>query len=156
MTHCSTPARGRRLAILVAAASVAYTATAQQSPAPAPSAEKQRMIELGVEHETAAALYEHLKQKPTAAAAHVAKRSGLDRHLDARSEPVLLGSRPGFADGDADGEAHSDVRERVTREARQGERGVEFDPLSNCEPAGMPRWIVEPFLKEWVVTPQQT
>jgi hypothetical protein len=28
--------------------------------------------------------------------------------------------------------------------------------LSNCEPAGMPRWIVEPFLKEFVVTPAQT
>jgi len=35
-------------------------------------------------------------------------------------------------------------------------RGIEFDPLSNCEPAGMPRWIVEPFLKEFVVTPGQT
>ena len=35
-------------------------------------------------------------------------------------------------------------------------RGIEFDPLSNCEPAGMPRWLVEPFLKEFVITPQQT
>jgi hypothetical protein len=35
-------------------------------------------------------------------------------------------------------------------------RGIEFDPLSNCEPAGMPRWMVEPFLREWVVTPQET
>ena len=35
-------------------------------------------------------------------------------------------------------------------------RGIEFDPLSNCEPAGMPRWMVEPFLREFVVTPQQT
>ena len=34
-------------------------------------------------------------------------------------------------------------------------KGIEFDPLSNCEPAGMPRWIVEPFLKEFVVTPHQ-
>ena len=34
-------------------------------------------------------------------------------------------------------------------------KGIEFDPLSNCEPAGMPRWLVEPFLKEFVVTPQQ-
>ena len=35
-------------------------------------------------------------------------------------------------------------------------KGIEFDPLSNCEPAGMPRWMVEPFLREWVVTPQET
>jgi hypothetical protein len=34
-------------------------------------------------------------------------------------------------------------------------KGIEFDPLSNCEPAGMPRWLVEPFLKEFVVTPHQ-
>jgi hypothetical protein len=26
-------------------------------------------------------------------------------------------------------------------------KGIEFDHCSNCEPAGMPRWMVEPFLR---------
>ena len=36
------------------------------------------------------------------------------------------------------------------------ERGVEFDPLSNCAPPGHPRWLTEPFLREFVPTPDQT
>ncbi len=35
-------------------------------------------------------------------------------------------------------------------------RGIEFDPLSNCSPPGHPRWLTEPFLREFVVTPEQT
>ncbi|HET9832783.1 MAG TPA: hypothetical protein VFP91_13760 [Vicinamibacterales bacterium] len=34
--------------------------------------------------------------------------------------------------------------------------GGEYDPLSDCRPPGTPRWFTEPFLKEWVVTPNQT
>jgi len=30
-------------------------------------------------------------------------------------------------------------------------RGVEWDALSNCLPAGYPRWLTEPFLKEIVI-----
>lgn len=36
------------------------------------------------------------------------------------------------------------------------ERGIEFDPLSNCAPPGHPRWLTEPFLREFIVTPEQT
>ncbi len=34
--------------------------------------------------------------------------------------------------------------------------GGEYDPLSKCGPPGVPRWFAEPFLREAVVTPQQT
>ena len=34
--------------------------------------------------------------------------------------------------------------------------GGEYDPLSDCRPPGTPRWFSEPFLKEYVVTPNQT
>jgi hypothetical protein len=157
MTQCSTPARGWRLAILVAAANVAYAATAQQSAPPAPSPEKQRMIELGIEHETAAALYEYLEQQA---------KGG--QPLTWRSVPDWTGiwtreASPFFWDPDQASPTamptakltptfEKELREKLDRV----NRGVEFDPLSNCEPAGMPRWIVEPFLREWVVTPQQT
>jgi hypothetical protein len=35
-------------------------------------------------------------------------------------------------------------------------RGDEFDPLSTCAPPGTPRWLSEPFLREFVITPGQT
>ncbi|MFL2840579.1 MAG: hypothetical protein ACJ0BT_01900 [Pseudohongiellaceae bacterium] len=34
--------------------------------------------------------------------------------------------------------------------------GGEYDPLSDCRPPGHPRWATEPFLHEFVVTPNQT
>lgn len=34
--------------------------------------------------------------------------------------------------------------------------GGEYDPISDCRPPSFPRWTTEPFLKEWVVTPDQT
>jgi hypothetical protein len=35
-------------------------------------------------------------------------------------------------------------------------KGVEWDPLSSCLPAGYPRWLTEPFLREIIVTPKET
>jgi hypothetical protein len=35
-------------------------------------------------------------------------------------------------------------------------KGIEFDNLSNCAPPGHPRWLTEPFLREFVPTPGQT
>jgi len=34
--------------------------------------------------------------------------------------------------------------------------GGEYDPISDCRPPGFPRWATEPFLHEFIVTPQQT
>jgi hypothetical protein len=33
--------------------------------------------------------------------------------------------------------------------------GGEYDPISDCRPPGTPRWFTEPFLHEFVVTPDQ-
>lgn len=35
-------------------------------------------------------------------------------------------------------------------------KGNEWDQLSYCLPAGYPRWLTEPFLREFIVTPKQT
>lgn len=37
-----------------------------------------------------------------------------------------------------------------------GRTGGEYDPISDCRPPGVPRWVTEPFLHEFVVTPTQT
>jgi hypothetical protein len=34
--------------------------------------------------------------------------------------------------------------------------GGEYDPISDCRPPGHPRWASEPFLHEFIVTPEQT
>ena len=34
-------------------------------------------------------------------------------------------------------------------------KGVEWDPLSACLPAGYPRWVLEPFLREYVLRPEE-
>jgi hypothetical protein len=39
---------------------------------------------------------------------------------------------------------------------RWGEEGRDFDPLSFCLPAGFPRWLSEPFLREFLPTPGRT
>jgi hypothetical protein len=39
---------------------------------------------------------------------------------------------------------------------RQVAAGNEWDQLSDCLPSGYPRWLTEPFLREFIVTPNQT
>lgn len=34
-------------------------------------------------------------------------------------------------------------------------QGIEYDPISDCSPPGFPRWLAIPFLREFIVTPQQ-
>ncbi len=34
--------------------------------------------------------------------------------------------------------------------------GAEYDRLTTCEPAGYPRWLLEPYVREFVNTPSQS
>jgi len=140
--------------VLLAALIAAIAATAQ--PAAPPSPEKQRMTALGIEHKTARALYDHFKKEANGGQA-----------LTWRTVPDWTGiwtreASPFFWDPDQASPTAlptaklTPEHERLLREKLDKvAKGIEFDPLSNCEPAGMPRWLVEPFLKEFVVTPQE-
>jgi hypothetical protein len=44
---------------------------------------------------------------------------------------------------------HKEKLERVAK-------GIEWDPISNCIPPGHPRWLTTPFLREFVLRPDQT
>jgi hypothetical protein len=141
---------------LVAAAACAALALTAAAQAPAPSPEKQRMIDLGIQHGTARALYDHFKSEANGG-----------QPLNWRSVPDWTGiwtreASPFFWDPDQESPTAlptaklTPEHERLLRDKLDKiAKGIEFDPLSNCEPAGMPRWIVEPFLKEFVVTPHQ-
>lgn len=54
--------------------------------------------------------------------------------------------------------AHLTPRYRAAYEAklRNIAAGNEWDQLSDCLPAGYPRFLTEPFLREFIVTPQET
>lgn len=137
-----------------AAAAILTLAAVAQSAAPSP--EKLELTALGIEHGTARALYEHLK-----------KEAGGGQKPTWRTVPDWTGiwtreASPFFWDPDQGSTTARPTAKLTPEHERLLEekldkiaRGIEFDPLSHCEPAGMPRWIVEPFLKEFVVTPQQ-
>jgi hypothetical protein len=156
MIYCTRAAAGWHVALLLAAASVVGAATAQQSPAPAPSAEKQRMIKLGIDQKTAAGLYRYFKQKANGG-----------QSLTWKTVPDWTGiwtreASPFFWDPDQasptalpTAKLTPPFEKQLKEKLDRVNRGIEFDPLSNCEPAGMPRWMVEPFLREFVITPQQ-
>jgi hypothetical protein len=39
---------------------------------------------------------------------------------------------------------------------KRRELGAEYDRLTTCEPAGYPRWLLEPYVREFVNTPSQS
>lgn len=47
-------------------------------------------------------------------------------------------------------------RAAFEEKVRQVDAGNEWDPLSDCLPAGYPRFLVEPFYREFIVTPSET
>jgi hypothetical protein len=49
-----------------------------------------------------------------------------------------------------------EYHERMLERIESVKRGVEWDPISTCAPPGHPRWLTEPFLREFIVTPDQT
>jgi hypothetical protein len=44
----------------------------------------------------------------------------------------------------------------LTRRRELSSQGIEYDPISDCSPPGFPRWLAIPFLREFIVTPDQT
>ena len=141
---------------LLAVAVLTANALATGAQPAAPAADRERLIALGIEHGTARALYEHFNREAAGGQA-----------LTWRTVPDWTGiwtreASPFFWDPEQTSLTAlptaklTPEHERLLREKLDNvSKGIEFDPLSNCEPAGMPRWIVEPFLKEFVVTPQQ-
>jgi hypothetical protein len=120
------------------------------------AAEKQQMIDLGRQHETAAALYETLKEQagggqrlewdnlPDWSGVYTRGRGGLSYDPD---QP------PG---GLPTARLTSEFEARFEERIELAQQGIEWDPISTCAPPGHPRWLTEPFLKDFVVTPDQT
>ena len=48
-----------------------------------------------------------------------------------------------------------EYRAKFEKKLADQKRGIEWDHLSYCLPAGFPRWITEPFLREFIVRPEE-
>jgi hypothetical protein len=121
-----------------------------------PTETRQRMADLGRQHKTAAELYEALKAE-----------AGGGRRLNPARLPDWTGvytrARGGITyDPDQPQGAPPtakltpEYQAKLAQRIEMADKGVEWDPISTCAPPGHPRWLTEPFLKEFIVTPDQT
>jgi hypothetical protein len=46
--------------------------------------------------------------------------------------------------------------EELRKRRELSAQDIEYDPISDCSPPGFPRWLAIPFLREFIVTPDQT
>jgi hypothetical protein len=136
----------------ITSSSVAAQAQRQTQPSPA---DWQRMHAMGLKHRTAWDLYQSLKQ-----AARGGQVSPPFSQLPDWSGLWTVGGG-----GSLFGAAPGGVTPKVTptaaailkKGAELNAKGVSYDEnLSECGPPGFPRWLVIPFLREFIVRPEQT
>jgi len=156
MNNISAAAMSLVVALLLAACST----TTSPPPAAAgqiPERTKQEMIELGRKHGSAAELYKALQEEA---------KGG--QRLEPNNLPDWRGVYtrapvPGFSfdpdqppDGLPPAKLTPEFHAKMLKRIEEVKRGIEWDPISTCAPPGHPRWLTEPFLREFIVTPDQT
>jgi hypothetical protein len=117
---------------------------------------RQRMVDLGKQHKTAEALYRALKEQ-----AHGGRRltpstvpdwSGV--YSRARGGITFDPDQP--PGGPPTAKLTPEFQVKLAQRIEMANKGMEWDPISTCAPPGHPRWLTEPFLRDFVVTPDQT
>jgi hypothetical protein len=151
------------LAILGLAAFLGSCTPSADKTAPAPPASvlpdftKEQMMELGRQHKTAEALYNALREQA---------KGGQKLAWEAMPDWSGIYSRPPKAGFTFDPDQPQGVmstakltpefQAKLVKRVEDLKKGIEWDPISACRPPGHPRWLTEPFLREFVVTPNQT
>lgn len=140
----------RTLAVLACVALASVAVGAQQS-----AADWQQKHQLGIKHRTASDLYQALK---------TAARSGrqnppFTQLPDWSGLWTVAGGGTFFAAGP--GGVAPKLTPQAATALKQGRQlsaqGISYDEnLSECGPPGFPRWLVVPFLREFIVRPEQT
>lgn len=122
-----------------------------------PDRSKEELRQLGVKYKTASELYAALRDEA---------KGG--QRLTATGIPDWSGVYtrtpvPGFAydpdqppGGLPTAKLTPEYQARMMKRIEDLKKDVEWDPISTCSPPGHPRWLTEPFLREFVVTPDQT
>ena len=136
--------------ILAALPATVFAQGARQSPD-----EFRRMLDMGLKHRTASELYEALKTD-----AHGGKQSPPYDQLPDWSGLWIAGGGNSFFDPGPGG-IMPKLKPAAAAVLKQGvelaAKGIEYDEnLSQCGPPGFPRWLVIPFLREFIVRPEET
>jgi hypothetical protein len=134
-----------------------WPACASPVESPNPSGrQREAMRQLGLRHKTAWELYETLRQDADGGTrltpADVPDWTGL----------WVWNSNRGFLfDPDTPqgvvttAKLTPEYQRRLDDEIARINKGIEYDPISSCAPPGHPRWLAIPFLREFIVTPDQ-
>lgn len=149
-------------ATLVASAMLLSACTKADAPtvnttAAQPERTKEQNIELSRQHKTAAELYQALRNQAN---------GGQDlgwNNLPDWSGIYTRAPVAGFAfdpdtprGGPPTAKLTPEFQTKMIKRIEDVKKGIEWDPISTCAPPGHPRWLTEPFLREFIVTPGQT
>ena len=122
-----------------------------------PSRTREQLVDLGRQHKTAAELYQVLRKEANGGErltpATIPDWAGLYTRKPVPGYSFDLDQPPG---GLPTAKLTSEFQAKLTKRLEDLKNGVEWDNLSTCAPPGHPRWLTEPFLREFVVTPDQT
>jgi len=144
-------------AFLAGASACAVAETPGTLTARLPDRTREQNVELGRQHKTAAELFQALRNE--AQGGRRLEWNNLPDWSGVYSRPATRGfafdpDQPegGLPTAKLTPEFHAMMLKRI----EDLKRGIEWDPISTCAPPGHPRWLTEPFLREFVVTPDQT
>jgi hypothetical protein len=151
-----------RIALVFAAGLLTACVSASEQPAqttgdPGAQPTKEQLVELGRQHKSASDLYQALREQAKGgqrlSPASLPDWTGVYTRKVVPGFPFDLDQSPGsLPTAKLTPEFHAKMLKRV-EDAR---KGIEWDPISTCAPPGHPRWLTEPFLKEFIVTPDQS
>jgi hypothetical protein len=144
--------------MLTAIALVPAVARGQQEARPRESASsKQAMTALGKRYKTAWDLYQALKTQAHGGAPMTWQKlpdwSGLWTNAPGEGLNFDPDQPPGgLPTAKLTPEAHARMMDLIDK----AKKGIEYDPISDCSPPGFPRWLDIPFLREFIVRPEET
>jgi hypothetical protein len=147
-----SPSTGSAQGAAITVATV--TPTAVNSPA-----ERHKMAQLGLRYKSAWEFFQAL-QKQTNGGQHLNWQTIPD--WEGLFDRTIGGTTNQFdPDGPPQGEPPSakftpEYEARMLKAVKDRKNGVEYDPLSQCHSPTYPRWFDLPFLREFIVTPNQT
>lgn len=149
--------RERAVGVVALAVMLAGCSTPEPPAAVLPDLTKEQKIELGRQHKTAEALYNALREQA---------KGGQKLEWNAMPDWSGVYSRPAIKRFTFDPDQPEDAvttakltpeyHEKLLKRIDDLNKGIEWDPISTCRPPGHPRWLTEPFTREFIVTPNQT